>query len=36
MKNKYCETNDIPLLRIPYLDVDNIEGILDEIKQVKL
>lgn len=29
IKNTYCETNNIPLLRIPYWDFDNIEEILD-------
>ncbi|TDX48334.1 DUF2726 domain-containing protein [Orenia marismortui] len=28
IKNKYCKDNNIPLLRIPYWDFDNIEQIL--------
>lgn len=28
IKNKYCEDNNIPLLRIPYWEFDNIEEIL--------
>lgn len=28
IKNKYCEDNNIKLLRIPYWDFDNIEEIL--------
>ena len=27
-KNRYCKDNDIPLLRIPYWEFDNIEDIL--------
>lgn len=30
IKNQYCKDNDIPLLRIPYWDFDNIEQILEE------
>lgn len=30
IKTKYCEENDIILLRIPYWDKDNIESILKE------
>lgn len=29
-KNQYCKSNDIPLLRIPYWEFDNIEKILNE------
>lgn len=29
-KNQYCKDNNIPLLRIPYWDFDNIEQILEE------
>lgn len=29
-KNQYCKDNDIPLLRIPYWEFDNIEIILEE------
>lgn len=29
IKNKYCEANNIPLLRIPYWHFDRIEEILD-------
>lgn len=29
IKNKYCKNNNIPLLRIPYWDFDNIELILN-------
>jgi len=33
MKNEYCKNNNIPLLRIPYWEFDNIEEILKrEIK----
>lgn len=28
IKNTYCKTNNIPLIRIPYWDFDNIEEIL--------
>jgi very-short-patch-repair endonuclease len=30
IKNDYCKRNQIPLLRIPYLEFDNIEQILTE------
>lgn len=30
IKTQYCKDNDIPLLRIPYWDFDNIEQILEE------
>ena len=30
IKNNYCEDNGINLLRIPYLELDSIEDILDE------
>lgn len=30
IKNEYCKNNNIPLLRIPYWDQDNIESILSE------
>lgn len=30
IKNTYCKENNIPLLRIPYTEFDNIENILDE------
>lgn len=29
-KNQYCKDNNIPLLRIPYWEFDNIEKILEE------
>lgn len=29
LKNEYCENNNIPLLRIPYWEFDNIENILN-------
>lgn len=29
LKNQYCKDNNIPLLRIPYWEFDNIEEILD-------
>lgn len=29
IKNDYCERNDIPLLRIPYTEFEQIENILD-------
>lgn len=36
LKNQYCEDNDIPLLRIPYWEFDNIEKILEDNLNVKL
>ena len=36
MKNEYCKSKGIELLRIPYWDFENIENILGEIKKVKL
>lgn len=30
IKNEYCKTNSIPLLRIPYWEESNINNILDE------
>lgn len=30
MKNTYCKENNIPLLRIPYTEIDNIENILNK------
>ena len=30
IKNQYCKDNNIPLLRIPYWEFDNIEKILDK------
>ena len=30
IKNKYCEKNNLKLLRIPYYDLKNIEIILSE------
>lgn len=30
IKNTYCKENNIPLLRIPYWDYDNIESILEK------
>ena len=30
IKNEYCQNNNIPLLRIPYWDFDNIEDILEK------
>lgn len=36
-KDQYCEDNNIPLLRIPYWDFNNISQILDDkIKDVQL
>lgn len=36
-KNKYCEENNIPLLRIPYWEFNNIESILkDELTKYNL
>ena len=32
-KNIYCQENNIPLLRIPYWEYDNIDEILDEFIQ---
>ena len=29
-KNEYCRDNYIPLIRIPYYEIDNITQILDE------
>ena len=31
IKNQYCQDNNIPLLRIPYWELDNIEEILKKI-----
>lgn len=31
IKNTYCKSNNIKLVRIPYWDFDNIEQILDEV-----
>lgn len=28
-KNEYCKNNNIPLLRIPYWEIDNINSLLD-------
>jgi hypothetical protein len=37
IKNSYCKENDIPLLRIPYWEFDNIEAILtQELNKYKL
>lgn len=34
IKNEYCKSNNIPLIRIPYWDFDRIEDILnDKLKQ---
>jgi hypothetical protein len=30
LKNNYCEENKIPLLRIPYWEIDNIDRLLSE------
>lgn len=30
IKNKFCEENNINLLRIPYWELDNIKKVLDE------
>lgn len=35
-KNQYCQDNNIPLLRIPYWDFDNIESILENNLNKKL
>lgn len=36
-KNSYCEDNNIPLLRIPYWDIDNINYILtDYFKNINI
>ena len=32
--SKYCKDNDIKLIRIPYLEINNIENIL--IKELKI
>lgn len=29
IKDSYCKTNNIPLIRIPYWEIDNVERILD-------
>lgn len=34
-KNKYCKDNNIPLLRIPYWDINNIEKILSEFLTIE-
>lgn len=34
IKNKYCLENEIPLLRIPYTDFDNLESVLANNKRV--
>lgn len=35
IKNKYCEENNIKLIRIPYTEFDNIENILNkELKKL--
>lgn len=31
IKNKFCEDNNIKLIRIPYWDFDNIETILESV-----
>ncbi|WP_226035579.1 hypothetical protein [Aquibacillus saliphilus] len=31
IKNTYCKDNDIPLIRIPYWEFNNIENILDSL-----
>lgn len=36
IKNKYCEENNIPLLRIPYYEKENIPEILDNIFTMKI
>lgn len=37
IKNTYCRDNNIPLLRIPYWEFDNIENILNkEFKKLKI
>jgi len=40
IKNNYCISNNIPLLRIPYWEKDNIKDILDnyllELRKIKL
>ena len=30
IKNKYCEHNNIKLLRIPYWEINNIDNILND------
>jgi hypothetical protein len=36
IKNAYCEDNNINLLRIPYWEYENINGIIDrEINKLK-
>lgn len=36
IKNEYCKTHNIPLLRIPYTEFDNIEIILESfLKEIK-
>jgi very-short-patch-repair endonuclease len=37
IKNDYCKTHNIPLLRIPYTEFDNIETILENfLKETKI
>lgn len=37
IKNQYCKDNNIPLLRIPHWDFDNIEQILtDKLKELEI
>ena len=37
MKDKYCAENNIPLIRIPYWENDNLEGYLfDELTRLKI
>ena len=36
LKNKYCEDNKIPLLRIPYWEKDNIDTIIESISSTTM
>lgn len=35
LKNNYCKNNNIPLYRIPYYDINNIDIILKQIFKIK-
>ena len=34
LKDVYCKNNNIPLLRIPYFELENIENIIDEFLSI--
>lgn len=36
LKNRYCEDNKIPLLRIPYWEKDNIDTIIEKISSTTM